>query len=70
LLAWGDEKRPSAALPSSFDNDVPSGYALSQDFGPLHLGIFDQGPDFNRRRGVVPAASQVPAAMAKIRRTF
>jgi hypothetical protein len=38
-----DEKRPSAALPSSFVNDVPSRYALFlRTSGALRLDIFDQ----------------------------
>jgi hypothetical protein len=37
-----DEKHPSAALPSSFVNDVPFRYALFLwNSGALHLDIFD-----------------------------
>ncbi len=42
-LSQADEKRPSAALPSSFVNDVPSRYALFLRIsGALPLGIFAQ----------------------------
>jgi hypothetical protein len=38
-----DEKRPSAALPSSLVNAVPSRYAFFLRIsGALHLDIFDQ----------------------------
>jgi hypothetical protein len=44
-LKGADEKRPSAALASSFVNGVPSRYALFLSISAaLHLDIFDQ-PD-------------------------
>jgi hypothetical protein len=51
LLGRTDEKRPSAALPSSIVNDVPSRYALFLRIsGALHLDIFDQPgkPSFSK----------------------
>ena len=43
IFRLADEKRPSAALPSSRLDDVPLRYALlGRISGALHLDIFDQ----------------------------